>query len=204
MIPSEYRLDAVVARLIERLEGTRPTYGPDADKALAAFREIATRHVEAAITEFRDNAVEGDPEAHATFLRHEVTETLIPRYTRMAVEMTRSESSGFGFGLVSGPLGVPLLTVAAALGLMMLVRLAGWWEAWPLIALDLSLPLWPSAVAMLYRRRYRQQLEALVADAARIQDNERGFMSEQDVRAARELGSDQERARPRPKEVERG
>lgn len=202
MIPSEYRLDTVVAGLVERLEGTRPTHGLDPDKASTAFREVAVRHVEAAVTEFKDNAVDGDPEVHAAFLRREVVETLLPRYTRLAVEMTRAESGGFGFRALAGPLGVPVLMGVAALGLVVLLRLAGWWEAWPLLALDLSLPLWPTVVTALYRRRYRQQLEDLVADAARIQDHERGFMTDEDVRAVRELG--QQGTRPRPKEVDRG
>lgn len=208
MIPSEYRLDAVVARLIERLEGTRPTYGADADQAHRTFAEIAARHVEAAITEYRDNAVGGDAEAHATFLRREVLETMLPRYTRLAVDMTRAEGRGFGFGPLAGPIGVPVLLAAAALGFGVLLRFVAWWETWPLLALDLTLPLWPALVGWLQRRAYRRQLEALVADAERIQDHERGFMSEQDVRIAREVAGAAPQVggsgRAPRKEVERG
>lgn len=187
MVPSDYRLDSVTARLIERLEGARPTHGVDPEAALAAFREAAEKHVEAAIAEYRESALVEDPGPHAEFLRREVLGTALPRYHRLAVEMTRRERGGFGFGPLSEPLGRLGLVVVSVLVLWLgLLRFAGIWEVWPVMALALSLPLWPSITAGLYQRRYRLQLEAIVADMARIQDSERSFMSRPELDAARQ------------------
>lgn len=201
MVPSDYRLDNVTARLIERLEGARPTHALDAEKALATFREIADKHVEAAIAEYRENAVDEDPEPHAEFLRREVLGTALPRYHRLAVEMTRSERGGFGFGVLAEPIGRLGLVLVSVLVLWFgLLRFAGIWEVWPLIALDLTLPLWPSLASWLYQRRYRQQLEAIVADMVRIQDSERSFMSRSELNAAKQATAPPNR--PRDREVQ--
>ena len=202
MVPHDYRLDAVAARLIERLEGARPTH-TDPAAAEAAFRAVAENHVAAAIAEYRAVAPE-DPEAHAAFLRREIGQTMLPRYVRLATRMTRAEQGGYGFGPLAGPIGTPALAVAAfAVFFFVLRRLLGWWETWPLLALDATLPFWPLASAWLHVRRHRADLEGLVDDMARIQDAERTFLTADELRAARELEPAQKVA-PRPREVERG
>lgn len=198
MVPSDYRLEHVTARLIERLEGARPTHGLDAEGALTAFTETAELHVEAALAEYREAALDEDPEPHAAFLRREVLKTALPRYHRLAVEMTRAERGGFGFGRLADPIGrLGLAAVAAAVLWLGLLRFAGIREVWPLIALDLSLPVWPSIAAFLYQRRYRRQLEAVVADMARIQDSERAYLTRSELDAARRAVQPATRTRDR-------
>lgn len=197
MVPADYRLDTVTARLIERLEGARPTYGGDPDRALAAFEETARGHVEAAIAEYADLAREQAPEPHAAFLRKEVLATALPRYVRLAVAFTRAEERGFGFGPLAEPLGRLGLGVLALLLLwLVLIRLVASPVAWPLVLVDLSMPLWPTAAAWLSRRRYHGQLEALVADMARIQDSERAYLSSAELGAARQLEAPARRPTP--------
>jgi hypothetical protein len=204
MVPSDYRLDSVAARLIERLEGARPTH-TDPSTAEAAFREVAEHHVAAAIAEYRALGAE-DPEAHAAFLRREVLQTMLPRYARLAARMTAAEQRGYGFGPLAGPIGIPALAVVAfALFFFVLRRLLGWWEAWPLLLLDATLPFWPLGAAWLHVRRHRADLEALVADMERIQDAERTFLTADELRAAKELEpASAPKAAARGREVERG
>ncbi len=177
-MPSDYRLDHVTARLIERLEGARPTFGTDAEAALASFRQTAAGHVEAAVREYRALGGADDAEEHARFLRREVLETAIPRYTRLAMEMARAEERNFGFGPLAEPVGRLGLVVVALLVLWFaLVRLMSLPVVWPLVLLDLSLPLWPTIAAGLYRR----QLEDLVGDMTRIQENERYYLTQAEL-----------------------
>lgn len=200
MIPTDYRLDRVTARLIERLEGSRPTHGDDPERAAAAFRTAAEEHVAAAIAEYREVAVE-DPRAHAEFLRREILDTALPRYHRLAVERTRAERGGFGFGRLADPIGRIGLVVAAVLGLVVLERFIGSPYTWPLVVLDLSVPLWPSIAQWLTTARYRRELEAVVADMARIQDAALTFVSGPALDAVRETSGG--RVRPRNQEGER-
>lgn len=217
MVPTDYRLDSVVERLIQRLEGARPTH-TDPATARAAFEATAATHVEAAIAEWRAVAPE-DPEAHAAFLRREVLQTALPRYHRLATRMTAAEQRGYGLGPLAGPLGTPaLLFVAVAVFALILRRFLGFWEVWPLVVLDLSLPAWPLLAAWLHVRRYRAELGALVEDMERIQDAERTFLSGDALRAAQEVeaagrttgaaqttGAGAEAPPPKPdREVERG
>jgi hypothetical protein len=207
MVPTDYRLDSVVARLIERLEGARPTH-TDAEQAERAFREVAARHVEAAITEYRALAPE-NPDAHEVFLRKEVLETMLPRYVRLAAAMTAAERRGYGFGALAGPVGMPVLAVVAVtVFAVVLRRFLGWWEVWPLVLVDASLPFWPLLAAWLHVRRYRRELEGLVSDMARIQDAERTFLTADELRAARELEpgakAPNNSVAARSREVERG
>jgi hypothetical protein len=119
--------------------------------------------------------------------------------------MTRAERRGFGFGVLAEPLGRLGLALVAVLVLwLVLLRLAWVWEVWPLIALALSAPLWPSVSAFLYQRRYRQQLEAVVADMARIQESERSFLSRSELDAAKQATGQATRpsARTRDREVQ--
>jgi hypothetical protein len=204
MVPTDYRLDSVVERLIERLEGARPTH-TDPEAARRVFEEVAAQHLETVIAEYRSVAPE-NPDRHAAFLRQEVLQTALPRYHRLAVGMTAAEQRGYGFGPLAGPIGMPaLFLLAVAVFWLVLRRLLGFWEIWPLVLLDATLPLWPLVAAWLYVRRYRAELEALAADMGRIQAAERSFLTEDQLNAARELEPPATARRPAPvKEVERG
>jgi hypothetical protein len=203
MVPTDYRLDSVVERLIQRLEGARPTH-TDPDRAAAAFEEVARHHVEAALAEYRSVAPE-DPVPHAAFLRREVLATALPRYTRLATAMTTTEQRGYGFGPLAGPVGLPILVVAAVVAFAVVLRpLLGWWEVWPLVLVDVTVPFWPLVAAWLYVRRYRAELQRLVDDMGRIQDAERTFLSDEELAAARELEATSTVRKPRIREVERG
>ncbi len=187
MLPAEYRLDHVTARLIERLEGARRTFDADASAAQGAFEEIADEHVRAALAEYRVLALE-DPAAHATFLHREVLRTALPRYTRLAVQMNQAEASAFGFGRLASPSGRLGLALVAAAGLWWLGRLAAIPWTWPLLVLDLCLPWLPSIGAWLARRRYRGEVVRIVEDMARIQDNARPYLTSAQLDAAATLG----------------
>ncbi|HHO51114.1 MAG TPA: hypothetical protein ENK18_09655 [Deltaproteobacteria bacterium] len=188
MVPSDYRLDHVTARLIERLEGARRTFGDDERAARAAFEETASAHIEAVIAEYRALAFE-EPSAHAAFLEREVLQTALPRYVRLAVQMNRAEAEGFGFGWLAEPLGRFALVGVAAVGLLLMVRLAAAPLMWPLLLFDLSLPLWPSIGAWLGGRRYTNQVVQIVDDMARIQDSEGLYLSDAQREAMAELGA---------------
>ena len=176
MVPTDYRLDRVTARLIERLEGARPTYATSPDEGATNFHRIAKEHVERAIGEFEEVAMADHPEAQADFLRREVMETFLPRYHRLAVEMNGATEGGFGFGRLARPLGRLALVAITLILLFFLLRLIYLPIMWPLALLALSLPFWPDIAAMFHRRRYQRDLYALVADMTRIQDQDDAYL----------------------------
>jgi hypothetical protein len=181
VVPEAYRLEQVVVRLIERLEGARRSHA-DPAKASAEFERIAADHVEAAIGEFGEVALE-EPGPHADFLRREVLGTFLPRYTAQATQMTATESAGYGLGRVADPLG-RLVLIAVAFGLLYLdlrflfeVR-----AAWPFIGVLAMLPFSPDFLAMFHRRRYRTELQSIVDDMARIQSNSNAYIPAERLR----------------------
>ena len=187
MVPTDYRLDQVTARLIERLEGARPTYATSPDGAATDFRRIAREHVERAIGEFEEVALTEHPEAQAEFLRREVMETFLPRYHRLAVEMNGATEGGFGFGRLARPLGrLGLFVIALIILWFVLLKLIYLPVVWPLILLDLSLPFWPDIAAMVHRRRYHNDLYSLVADMTRIQDQTDAYLPRERLTVADE------------------
>lgn len=170
MIPAEYRLERVVAALVERLDGARRSY-PDEAELRAGAERVAAEHVDAAIAEWSATGFSDTPQAHAAFLRREVLETALPRFVREAARMNRSEASGHGLGPLATPVGrVGLVAFALAFLWFVLLRFAYMPAEWPLIALDLSLPFWPDIAAWLSRRRYQAALQGLVDDTRRIQE----------------------------------
>lgn len=188
MVPSAYALQTVTARLIERLEGARRTFGDQADDARDAFEQTALKHIDAAVSEYEAVAME-PPGAHATFLRQEILHTALPRYHRLAMRMNRSEAAGFGFGWLADPAGrFVLLAVALAVS-MVLMRIGGAF-GWPLILATLTLPLWPSVAATLVQRRYVHDVQEIVADMERIQAAERAYLQTDELRAAQELAAE--------------
>lgn len=170
MVPTDYRLDFVTARLIERLDGTRRSYVGESDQAAEAFYRIATEHIDAAMGEFRGLADLTEVEAHADFLRHEVLDTALPRYQRVALAMTADEARHWGLGSLGSPVGRVVLVGLALVGLFILSRFIAYAAVWPLVLADLAFPLVPDLLGVLRKRQYKRELESLVADMGTIQD----------------------------------
>ena len=177
MVPTDYRLDHVVARLIERLEGSRPTFTGQPDKAMAAFERTTREHVEAAIEEFVEVSMVDAPAPHAAFLRREVNETFLPRYHRLALQMGEKESGGYGFGAAYEPVGrMGMFAVSLFVLWFVLLKMIYLPVVWPLVLLDLSFATWPSIAAWLVQRRYRAQLMTIVSDMSRIQEQHSAYL----------------------------
>ena len=154
MVPSDYRLDHVAARLIERLEGKRPTFADRPDDALRVFSETAENQIEAALGEMQGVGWTEDLEGHRAFLEREVLQTFLPRYHALSSQMSLDEARGFGFGWLAEPIGRLGLVVAALLiGWLVLLKLIFLPIVWPLVLLDVSLPFWPDIASAMYRRR---------------------------------------------------
>ena len=187
MVPTDYRLDHVVARLIERLEGQRPTFAGKPDEALAAFRRSTEAHLDAAIGEMNATGWTDSPERHAAFLRREVLETFLPRYTDRAVKMTEVVSGGYGMGRLADPLGrLGLFAGTALFGWLILLKLIALPIVWPLLLLTLAFPFSPDIASLLHRRRYRADLTAMVEDMTRIQEQERAYLAPEALQDADE------------------
>ena len=171
MIPSEYKLDFIVARLIERLEGTRRSYRHEnPEGAESAFARIADEHLEAALGEYREVAMSDHPELHETFIRREVKETFLPRYTRLALEANASEANGFGLGAMGGILG-RLLFGLLALGCLLILPKTGFIKTFlGLLPFVLALPFLPDLLRFLFQRKHRRELTEIVADMNLIQE----------------------------------
>jgi len=176
MIPTEYRLDQVAARLTERLESTRRSYAGDAEAAEATFRRLTDELVENAINEYSADGFVDRPERHAAFLRQELTQTYLPRYTRLATAMTASEEGGYGAGFLYGPVGRVLMFVAVVLIGAVLLRMPGPWgiKLAPMIPMLLGVFV-PDLLAWAARRRYRRQLVELLTDLRHIQDRAQDY-----------------------------
>lgn len=169
MIPEDYRLEQVAAGLVERLDGARASFD-DAEQARAAFARMTEEHLAAVVAEWRALGWNEDPERHAAFLRREIVDTFLPRFTREAVRITASEASGHGLGGLATPVG-RLGLVGVTLGAIFLFgRFVYLPWIWPLLLAALALPFLPDVLAWLSQRAYRSALERAVSDMARIQD----------------------------------
>ena len=170
MVPTEYRLEQVTARLAERLESTRRSYSGDPDKAAAEFRRIADDLLDDVIGEFRVNGFTDHPERHEQFLRQEVLETFLPRYTRMATDMTAKEDAGYGLGFLYGPLGRLLIGAVSLALIFVVLRMPAPSYKFAMLPALLASILLPDVVSWLVRRRYRRDLVAMFHDMSTIQD----------------------------------
>lgn len=171
MVPTEYRLEQVAARLTERLESTRRSYAGDPDGAAATFGRLADEIVENAVAEYTADGFVDDPERHARFLESEIRETFLPRYSRLAVAMTQREESGYGVGFLYGPIGrVAMFVMVLVIGVLML-RVPGPWgvKLAPMVPLLIGMFV-PDLLAWAARRRYRKELVSVLEDMRHIQD----------------------------------
>lgn len=181
MVPTDYRLDKVCTKLVERLEGIRRSFAGDPDRAAAEFRRLARQHVEAAIREYRGVAMPDHPRVQASLLRREVLQTFLPRYTRLATEMNQAEEENFGFGAWAEPQGKVILAVLAVLALLTCGRLIRVPELWPLDLSVLVLPFLSDFAAWMYQGRYRRRIEALLDDLARVQDLSHPYLGKDEL-----------------------
>lgn len=193
MVPNEYRLEHVSLRLIDRLEGARRSFG--ADRAPAEFRRIADEMLSAATTEYRSVALE-DPVSQVEFLRRELIETFLPRYTTAAVDMTAREARGYGMGILADPVGRVFLALIAAAVAFAEFRVGGARLGITGVALFGVLPFVPDLVAYVTRRRHEANLQAIVNDMTRIQNQRDAYAAPTDL-ATEPLASSQ--ARPQAK-----
>jgi hypothetical protein len=170
MVPSDHRLDHVAARLIERLEGSRRSWTGASVAEIEASR-IAREHVGAATVELREVLPGPEGAAHAAFLEKEIASTVLPRYLELARRFNTSERSNYGFRALGEPIGRAVMAVGALLVTWFAVfRFIEFPEMWPVIPVLFSVPIWPDLAAWAGRRRQAQQLQALVDDTARIQN----------------------------------
>lgn len=168
MPPSTYRLDAVAAALVERLEASRPTHVDDPARARADLERIATELVRAQARECRE--LVGD-EAQASRLEREALHTFLPRYLRLALARNAADASRnplFSENvLVRGGVVLGSLLLASVLVRVLPVR----WDlvlyGLPFVALFL-----PEVRRWQVRRQYHAALQALVDDMGRVQDAE--------------------------------
>ena len=176
MVPSDYRLDEVVARLISRLEGARRTFVTK-EEARAAFERIAHEHVASAVAEYREMMPdERDRQRQEALLQTEVLDTFLPRYLRLSVAMNHSERGHFGVGKLGEPVGRAVLVGLVLVLLFPLIRLAAIPYMWPVIITLLSVPAWPDFIAAWSRRRYLAQLQGIIDDMQRIQQQATAYL----------------------------
>ena len=171
MIPSDYRLETVCARLVERLEGSRRSYQGRWADAVPVFHELAEEHVAAAMGEFEGLGLGINTSEHGEFLSQEVKQTFLPRYLGLAEGLTQREADGFGFGMFEPIFGRFALLLFGILGFIFMERLAFRFPyAWGLAFLSLALPAFPDLSRWSTRRRYRRQLGEILQDMHRVQE----------------------------------
>lgn len=171
MIPADYRLEHVASRIAQRLEGARRSYEGEPDRAEQAFREVTTEVLDDVIAEFKADGFTDHPDRHAEFLRKELLQTFLPRYTRLATRQTAAEATSFGMGPIYGPIGRVLLFLGILVLGALLMRSAGpfYVKFAMLVPLVFSIFL-PDAVAWAGRYRYRTALKDALNDMALLQD----------------------------------
>lgn len=176
MVPSDYRLEEVCARLVQRLEASRASFA-DPEEARAAFHRLATQQVEAALAEYREVARDDRyVERQATLLRQEVLTTFLPRYTDLAVRRTAAERDPARLEAWRAPARRLLLVAGALFGWFFGIRFVGRPLAWLPLLLITSAPLWPDWADFVARRQHRAALQAVVDDMQRIQDQATSYL----------------------------
>lgn len=187
MIISEYKLDFVVARLIERLESTRPTFDASMHQEMQeSFSRIASEHLDAVIGEFREMGMADHPDIHADFLRQEVMHTFLPRYTPMALAANQSEKNGFGIGPLSTPVGRIVIGFMAIFTCVLLPKLKLLWLFYPALPFLLVSPFVPDILRLIYTRRYRRKLQNVVQDMSTIQERFADYVPPESMQAMRD------------------
>jgi hypothetical protein len=195
MVPKDFRLESVAARLIARLEGARRTY-TSPEEAEQAFTQAAAAMVRDASAEYATMGFDELASVQTALLEAEIRDTFLPRYTRLAAEMTRRETQRFGLGPMAEPLGRVATVVAVALFAAFGLKFA--LEFRPLLVLVpfvVAAPFLPDVVSTLATRRYERELQGLIDDMAKIQDQARAYAGNPEAAPA-------SRVPPRPRQRE--
>lgn len=174
MVPREYRLDVVAGRLASRLDGSRRSL-PDPSRRHEAFVQRTEAYVAQVANNWRvvsqELDLDDDPAVHARFLREELLQTFLPRFEQSVAQVGREESSGYGIGDLSRPVGRLGLALFGLFGAYMSLRLGGPTYGFPVAMVLLAAPGLPELLRLLALRRYRREVEEILSDLGRIQDN---------------------------------
>ena len=194
MVAKSYRLDTVAAHLTERLEGARRSYLDRPEALDAAARRIVDEALAEVLSEMAD--VMDDP-AHAKRLEHEMHETFLPRWLKLArlqneLEATRFDTWRQGdvvFRLVA--FFVPLLAALVATRVLHS----------PAVALafivPILVPFLPELRAWQATSRYQGALQAIVDDLERIQAQVDAY---QPALSFEDPGAERSKGRERPQQ----
>jgi len=156
----------VAANLIERLEGPRRTWMGQPDAAARGFARIADESLDSVIIEYEGvMGVDG----WGPLLRREITETFLPRYTRLAIAHNAIEERGYGAWRGGDPLGRVVSTGFALLVALAIEQIFRHPATLVLLVGALLVPLMPELRAWYYRSQYARQLQQAVDDLGRIQ-----------------------------------
>lgn len=166
MSPPSYRLDTIAAQLIERLEGTRRAWVDRPDAAKEAVPRISAEAAAAWARECR--AVMGDT-AQAARLEREITDSFVPRYTRLAITQNAAEAKGYGVAS-SGIIARVLATACSIVISDVMVRVVREPFGLPFLVLPFFVLLFPEIRAAWLRRQYAAALQQVVDDLGRVQD----------------------------------
>lgn len=176
MVPSDYRLDEVCARLIPRLEASRRSF-KDREELRGTFQRLAEEHVESALAEYEQVAgTDRHYARQAELLRRETTETFLPRYERLAVERNLAERDPTRLEAWAAPARRLMLVGVALSAWFIGYRFVGRPLSWiPLLILS-SAPLWPDWADRIARRQHQRALQEVVDDMQRIQEQATSYL----------------------------
>lgn len=168
MTVSSYRLETVAANLIEQLEGRRRSYHDRPEEWAAAAARIADEALDGVEREYRE-VMGGD--ALPAWLRREIHETFLPRYVSLSIDHNALERRGYD----AWRQGDPISRIVVFLGAMALVTVVSRLiPMGPTVILGylaaLATPFVPEVRAFFYRRGYVSQLQAVLDDLERIQN----------------------------------
>ncbi len=166
MAAPSYRLDTIAAQLIERLEGTRRAWVGRPDSAAEAVPRISKEATSAWARECR--SVMGDT-AQAARLEREITDSFVPRYTRLALAQNAAEAKGYGI-VGSGIFARIVATAASIVAADVLIRVVREPFGLPFLLLPFVVLLFPEIRAAWLRRQYAAALQEVVDDLGRVQD----------------------------------
>lgn len=168
MAPDAYRLDALAARLIERLEPSRRTHLEDEAATRATIEALVEATVAAQARECRE--LTGDV-AQAERIEREGLGTFLPRYLRLALAQNRAEGARHWFW--SDSLLVRFgVVLAAFVGATVLVEILPVRGDLLLYLLPFVALVAPEVRRWQHRRRYQAELQLLVDDLGKVQEAE--------------------------------
>lgn len=173
MVPQEYRIDVVAGRLASTLDGIRRGHGT-AERRREVLRVRAERHVTQVVSNWRVIAREldlgVDPEAHVELMQEAILANFLPRFQQAVDRMEAQEARGYGLRALTSPWGRVLLGVMALIMVYALFR--GYRGPWvlPVGILLLGMPMLPELARWGALRQYRSEVEEVLADLGRIQE----------------------------------